>query len=63
MLMVHGMMCLSHKDRNNLIGFARFIHIEIFLIYEPIINAGLPQLVSCVFRKGKKEDWLEFCAR
>ena len=62
-LMIHGMASLSRKDRNNLIGFARFIHIEIFLIYAPIINTDLPQKVSYVFRKGKKEDWLESCAR
>ncbi len=34
--------------------FVRFVHIEVSLIYEPIINIDLPQLVSYVFRKGRK---------
>jgi hypothetical protein len=43
MLMIHGMTCLFHQNRNNLMGFARFIHFQISLIYEPIIDRDLPQ--------------------
>ena len=62
-LMIHGMTCLFHQNRNNLLGFIIFRHVTISIIHEPIINTDLPQLVSQVFRKGKKEDWLESCAR
>ena len=40
--------------------FVRFVHIEISLIYEPIINAYLPQLVSYILRE-LKERFVKCC--
>jgi hypothetical protein len=54
MLMIHGMTSLFHQNRNNLVCFVRFMHIEISLIYEPIINTDSPNQCP-MFQEDLKE--------